>query len=206
MDDPAPVDAPPVDVSAPGTTLPPDVDAVVLVDDTGRPVGRAPRLEVHHADTPLHLAFSLFLLDDADRVLLTRRALGKRTWPGVWTNSCCGHPRPDETPQDAVRRRLGEELGVEVAELECVLPAFRYRAVDASGTVENEICPVYVGRVRGELLADPDEVAEWSWVPWTDLVTAITAVPAAFSPWAGLEVAEMTAAGFDPSRVGGDRG
>ncbi|SDD53932.1 isopentenyl-diphosphate Delta-isomerase [Auraticoccus monumenti] len=173
-------------------------DAVVLVDDDGRVVGEAPRLAVHDHDTPLHLAFSLHLFDPEGRVLLTRRALAKRTWPGVWTNSCCGHPRPDEDGPGAIVRRLGEELGVQVEDLRCVLPDFRYRAVDASGVVENELCPVWVGRVRGAVLADPDEVAEWTWLPWDDLVTAITAAPPAFSPWAALAVPAMVDTGFTP--------
>lgn len=175
-------------------------DLVVLVDDDGEVVGQAPRLSVHDSDTPLHLAFSLHLFDSAGRVLLTRRALAKRTWPGVWTNSCCGHPRPDEDAPAAVVRRLGEELGVQVDDLRCVLPDFRYRAVDASGVVENELCPVWVGRVRGTVLADPDEVAESAWLPWEDLVTAITAAPVAFSPWAVLAVPAMVAGGFAPDR------
>ena len=80
-------------------------ELVVLVDDEGRQVGTAAKASVHTAETPLHLGFSCYLFDDAGRVLLTRRALNKKTWPGVWTNSVCGHPAPDEEPEDAVRRR-----------------------------------------------------------------------------------------------------
>ena len=169
------------------------VDEVVLVDDDGTPLGTAPRTSVHTTDTPLHQAFSLYLYDEQGRVLITRRALDKVTWPGVWTNACCGHPRPGEQLADAVRRRLGEELGLQVTDLQVVLPDFRYRAVDASGIVENELCPVLVGRVEGELRPDPDEVCEHAWVPWDDLVTSMRATPAVFSPWSALQVPRLAA-------------
>lgn len=165
-----------------------EVDLVVLVDEDGAPIGTAPRTEIHDASTPLHRAFSLYLFDEEGRVLLTRRALSKATWPGVWTNACCGHPRPDEPLGEAVRRRLGEELGVRVEDLQLVLPHFRYRAVDASGIVEHEICPVLVGRVSGALRPDPAEVAQHTWVDWEDLVAAVRATPEVYSPWAGLQV------------------
>ena len=74
-------------------------------------------------------------------MLLTRRALAKPTWPGVWTNTCCGHPRPDEPIPAAIARRLDHELGMAVDGLECVLPDFAYRATDVSGIVENEVLP-----------------------------------------------------------------
>lgn len=162
---------------------------MVLVDETGRPVGRADRLRVHTSATPLHLAFSTYLFNPQGQVLVTRRALGKLTWPGVWTNSCCGHPRPGESLEDAARRRIREELGLHVGPLVPLLPEFRYRAVDASGVVENEICPVFAGFVADEApTPDPTEVAEWAWVDWRDLVTAMSATPHVYSPWAALQV------------------
>src|SRR6478735_3694933 len=126
-----------------------DEDLVVLLDDEGRASGAHPRGTVHHAATPLHLAFSCYLFDRAGRLLVTRRALTKRTWPGVWTNAFCGHPRPGESMPDAVRRHGRHELGIEVDELEIVLPDFRYSATDASGVVENELCPVWFARTTG---------------------------------------------------------
>ncbi|MFK5584675.1 isopentenyl-diphosphate Delta-isomerase [Serinicoccus sp. LYQ131] len=169
------------------------VDEVVLVAEDGTPVGAAPKATVHTATTPLHQAFSLYLFDERGRVLITRRALSKLTWPGVWTNACCGHPRPGEAWEDALRRRLDEELGLDVTDLEMVLPDFRYRAVDASGVVEHELCPVYVGRTTGELRTDPDEVSQHAWVTWSDLVTAVRATPEVYSPWAALQVPRLDA-------------
>ena len=136
-------------------------ELVVLLDDAGRSIGAAPKSEVHHGATPLHLAFSCYLFDDTGRVLLTRRALAKRAFPGIWTNSFCGHPGPDESIPGAVTRRAHEELGVDIAELRCVLPDFRYRAVDAGGVLENEICPVFTARAVGPVAVDPDE----TWIP-----------------------------------------
>ncbi|MCA0296317.1 MAG: isopentenyl-diphosphate Delta-isomerase [Actinobacteria bacterium] len=163
-------------------------DLVVLLDERDRPIGEAARSRVHTDRTPRHLAFSSYLFDDHGRVLLTRRALTKRTWPGVWTNSCCGHPRPGEAAEDAVRRRVAQELGAVVEDLELVLPDFGYTATDASGIVENEFCPVWVGRLGSLLDPDPDEVGETSWIDWDDLVRVVAVSPFLLSPWCGLQV------------------
>ncbi|BBY79728.1 isopentenyl-diphosphate Delta-isomerase [Mycolicibacterium pulveris] len=168
-------------------------DLVVLVDDAGRQVGSAAKSVVHHRATPLHLGFSCYVFDAAGRVLLTRRALAKRTWPGVWSNSFCGHPAPGEPIADAVRRRARQELGLSLGELQCVLPEFRYRAVAADGTVENEICPVFYAHSEEPLQVDPDEVMEWRWVSWRDLRSA-AALGWSISPWAAEQVPLLDAA------------
>lgn len=169
-------------------------DQVVLLDERDQPIGTAPRATVHGTDTPRHLAFSCYLFDDHGRVLLTRRALTKVAWPGVWSNSCCGHPRPGEASEDAVRRRLALELGAVVTGLELVLPDFGYRAVDASGVVENEFCPVWLARISGPVQPDPDEVAGIAWVAWADLVTLVDTAPALLSPWCVAQVPLVSAA------------
>ncbi|WP_431278616.1 isopentenyl-diphosphate Delta-isomerase [Leifsonia poae] len=163
-------------------------EEVVLLADDGTPIGVADKATVHTADTPLHLAFSCHLFDGDGRILVTRRALEKRTWPGVWTNSFCGHPAPGESMEDAVVRRAAEELGATIENLTVVLPDFRYRAIDASGVVEYEICPVYTATISGELDPAPSEVVEWEWVDARTLLTAVAATPWAFSPWLTLQL------------------
>lgn len=171
------------------------MDEVTLLSADGDAIGVAAKDTVHTPDTALHLAFSCYVLDDRGRLLVTRRALSKRTWPGVWTNSFCGHPRPGEVMTDAVHRRAQDELGLSVTGVTLVLPDYRYRAVDASGIVENEICPVHIALADGELSPSPDEVAEWAWVDPQDFADAVAAAPFAFSPWLVEQLALLRAHG-----------
>ncbi|TLM82236.1 isopentenyl-diphosphate Delta-isomerase [Pseudarthrobacter sp. NamE2] len=166
-------------------------ELVVLLDAEGQHCGSAPKREVHHEDTPLHLAFSCYVFDEAGRVLVTRRALTKTAWPGVWTNSFCGHPAPGESIIGAVRRRARWELGMEISDVEQCLPHFRYKAVDANGIVENEVCPVFTATIAGGLRPRQSEVCEYRWVPAPDLVAASEAAPWAFSPWLVLQLQEL---------------
>ena len=158
-------------------------EQVVLLDNDGKVIGAADKATVHTASTPLHLAFSCHIFDAVGRVLVTRRALTKLTWAGVWTNSFCGHPMPDESMDDAIARRAQDELGITLDDLRLVLPDFRYRAIDASGIVENEICPVYRATTADAVKSNPDEVSEWEWVDPAALTTAASLAPFAFSPW-----------------------
>jgi isopentenyl-diphosphate delta-isomerase len=169
------------------------LESVVLLDDRGQPVGQHPKSTVHHTETPLHLAFSLYLFDRTGRLLMTRRALSKVTWPGVWTNSCCGHPMPGESMTDAVQRRAFVELGVGIQDLRPVLPEFSYRAQDASGIWENEICPVFTATLHPAAVLQPNraEVMDIAWIDPAAVVIASAATPFAFSPWAVEQMAGM---------------
>ena len=87
----------------------------------------------------------------------------------MWTNSFCGHLLAGRATVDAVPRRGRQELGLRIDEAVCVLPDFRYRAVAADGTVENEICPVFCARADDSVRPAPDEVMDYRWVPWRDI-------------------------------------
>ena len=108
----------------------------------------------------------------------------------MWTNSFCGHPGPGEGFVEAIARRAGQELGFEVTGMTEVLPDFRYRAVDASGIVENEFCPVYLARATGRPRPLPAEVAEVAWIAPEELFAAAEAAPFLLSPWLLEQIAD----------------
>jgi isopentenyl-diphosphate delta-isomerase len=175
-----------------------EVEEVVLLAEDGTPIGTAAKSEVHTAHTPLHLAFSCYVFDDRNRLLVTRRADSKRTWPGVWTNSACGHPGPGEAIEDAVRRRLASELGLNIESVWPLLPDFRYRAVMSNGVVENEICPVFRATVAAGITPspDPDEVGEYRWIPWADFSAQVLSGAFEVSPWCRMQVAQLAERDF----------
>ena len=174
------------------------MELIVLVDDQGRAIGTLPKPQVHHGETPLHRAFSAYLFDEAGRLLVTRRALDKATFPGMWTNTVCGHPGPGEDDGAAIARRAGFELGLGVADLRPALPDYRYRA-EFRGVVENEICPVYVGRFTGSPAPDPTEVAEWELLDWTAFRGRQESEGDAWSPWCREQALLIEGAGLVPA-------
>lgn len=173
-------------------------EQVVLLDERGESIGVADKATVHDRQTPLHLAFSCYVFNPAGEFLLTRRALGKLTWPGVWTNSCCGHPAPDEPAAAAVTRRLRDELGLPVPEVDLLLPRFRYRAEMPGGVVENELCPVFRVTTAATPVPEPAEVDSCEWVDWPSFAEAVSAGRREISPWCRLQVDELVALGPDP--------
>ncbi len=171
------------------------VEQVVLVDDDGTPIGVADKATVHGPSTPRHLAFSCYGFDPDGRLLVTQRAAGKLTFPLVWTNTCCGHPAPGETPADAATRRLRRELGLEVVDMRMVLPDFSYRASDGR-VEENELCPVLVCRIDGEPSPAADEVETTQWWSWARFMAAVDDADSGLSPWARLQAPLLDAALF----------
>jgi isopentenyl-diphosphate delta-isomerase len=152
-----------------------------LVDECGVTIGTAEKLSAHLAPGRLHRAFSVFLFDDAGRLLLQRRALGKYHSPGVWSNTCCGHPYPGEQPFVAAARRTAEELGVAPVSMR-EAGTVRYNHPDpASGLVEQEYNHLFVGLVRGALCPDPDEIGETVFAGPRELAELRAAGP--FSAW-----------------------
>jgi isopentenyl-diphosphate delta-isomerase len=170
-------------------------DMVVLVDEENTPLATARKAETHNGDTHLHRAFSVFLFNPNGELLLQRRAFGKKTWPGVWSNSCCGHTMLNERTKQAAARRLAFELGIRGVDLEMALPDFRYRA-EKDGVVENEICPVLIGFTDQEPSINSAEVAETKWIAWDDFLASLRRIDCELSPWAveeGLLLADSPA-------------
>ena len=173
-------------------------EQVVLLDEQGRGIGIADKATVHHLDTPLHLAFSCYVFNRRGELLVTRRARAKKTWPGVVTNSCCGHPGPSEPFTDAVVRRLADELGMPAPRVDLLLPRFRYRATMANGVVENELCPVFRAVTDAEPHMAPLEVDEYGWMSWSLFVSLVTGGELTVSPWCREQVDQLVALGSDP--------
>jgi isopentenyl-diphosphate Delta-isomerase len=174
------------------------MEQVVLLDEQGRGIGVTDKATVHNADTPLHLAFSCYVFNTRGELLVTRRARAKKTWPGVVTNSCCGHPAPDEPFVDAVVRRLRDELALPAVQVDLLLPAFRYRAVMPNGIVENELCPVFRATTDAVPVPAPLEVDEYGWMSWPLFVSLVAGGELDVSPWCREQVAQLVALGPDP--------
>ncbi|MBP1742152.1 MAG: idi [Deltaproteobacteria bacterium] len=158
-------------------------ELIVLVNFDGDPIGTAEKLASHHGSTPLHLGFSCFVFNRRGELLITQRALVKKVWPGVWTNSVCGHPGPNEPVEAAIRRRLDHELGMGASDLQCALPDYRYQTPPFRGIVENEICPVYLGRTSDEPSPNREEVAAYQWMSWKGFLAAVKNDRGRYSYW-----------------------
>lgn len=158
-----------------------DDDVVVLVDRTNAVVGLAPKLDAHR-DGRLHRAVSVVLFDHGGRVLLQQRARAKYHSAGLWSNTCCGHPRPGETATEAAHRRLSEELGIEGCGLTPVSD-FVYYAEVGDGLVEHELDQVVIGLWHGEPVPHPREVSATRWVHPTALFADLDERPARYTAW-----------------------
>jgi isopentenyl-diphosphate delta-isomerase len=163
-------------------------ERVILVDESDRELGTEEKLRAHSSGV-LHRAFSVFVTDDRGRVLLQRRSSGKYHSAGLWSNTCCGHPRPGETVASAARRRLLEEMGIA-----CALESrgsFVYRAELDNGLIEHELDHLFVGRFIGNPLPDPAEADGWMWVPLSQAAVDCAARPKQFTVWFPLALAAL---------------
>lgn len=159
-------------------------EQIVLLGEDGQRIGSAPKLASHHANTPLHLAFSCYIFNDHGKFLVTQRALSKKVWPGVWTNSVCGHPAPDESFEQAITRRAHDELGMKVKNIQEILPNYRYKTPPHNGIIENEICPVFTARAASDIAPSPEEVESYHWTVWEEYERQLHEKPDQYSYWA----------------------
>lgn len=157
-------------------------EEVVLVDTDGQQIGVEEKQQAH-LDGALHLAFSIFVFNGAGELLLQRRAAGKYHSGGLWTNTCCGHPRPGEALDAAAHRRLREEMGFDCALREAF--QFTYRAELGNGLIEHEFDHVLVGRFAGAPQPNPAEVEASRWMTQDELAQELIAEPHRYTYWLG---------------------
>lgn len=155
-------------------------EEVVLVDSRDNELGTAPKLDAHRTGA-LHRAISVFIFNSAGEMLLQQRAQGKYHSPGLWSNTCCTHPRPGEKPHGAALRRLREEMGLE-ASLDHAF-SFIYKADLGSGLSEHELDHVFVGYLDTDPKPDPAEIGDWRWVTPEVVQEELTEDPSRFSVW-----------------------
>lgn len=173
-------------------------DRVILVDATDTVIGTADKLEAHRAGR-LHRAFSVFVFNHRGELLLQRRATGKYHSGGLWSNSCCSHPRPGEAMEEAARRRLVEEMGFSCP-VETV-SAMVYRAEVGGGLIEHEYDHLLVGHWSGRPSPDPTEVEDWRWAAMDALRNEVARHPRRFTYWFRVAFLELEERGLFPDRA-----
>lgn len=178
-------------------------ERLILVNELDEETGEAEKLEAHR-EGRLHRAFSIFVFDSAGRLLVQRRASSKYHSGGLWSNTCCGHPRPGETTEAAAHRRLREEMN-----FDCPLrhrSSFIYRAEMDHGLIEWELDHLFVGVYDDDPAPDEAEVEGWQWVGMGELKARMEARPGDFTYWFRVALDELGAAAeSDGARLGGRR-
>lgn len=168
-------------------------ERVILVDEFDRETGTEEKLRAHERGV-LHRAFSIFVFDGEGQLLMQQRAAAKYHSGGLWSNTCCGHPRPGETIAAAAKRRLAEEMGISPPLDERFV--FTYRAELGRGLVEHECDHVLIGRFGGVPAPDPREVSAWGWMKPLELMADCTANPGRFTAWLPIALAEVISRGL----------
>lgn len=173
-------------------------ELVVLLDNNGEPIGTQTKKQVHHANTPLHLAFSCYVFNQKGQLLLTKRASVKKVWPNVWTNSFCGHPMPNESFADAIRRRASYELGINNVQGISKVIDYKYITPPYNGIIENEICPVFIAFTDdNNSTPNPNEVDDYKWVNKQDFYSFIDKNKKVTSYWLNDQLSKMQGANID---------
>lgn len=160
---------------------------IILVDENDNVLGYGEKMEVHRKGQ-LHRCFSVVVINSEGKILLQKRAQGKYHCPGLWANTCCSHPYPQEDIKSAARRRLREEMG-----FDCDLEekfVFHYRAEFDNGLTENEIDHLFLGKYNGEIKADPKEVGDFKWLSFKDIKKDIAENPYKYAPWFKIVIKE----------------
>jgi isopentenyl-diphosphate delta-isomerase len=165
-------------------------DLLILVDDSDQIIGYESKTICHLGKGLLHRAFSIFIFNSHNELLLQQRSAEKMLWPLYWSNSVCSHPRKDETILNAAHRRLREEASL-VADLQFVYK-FSYHAPYLDIGSENELCSVFLGRSEHDPGCDPCEIADFRWVSFEDLSDQIAKNPDIYTPWFKLEIQELS--------------
>ena len=155
------------------------MEKVILVNKKDKVIGVEEKMKAH-LQGKLHRAFSIILFNRKGEVLIQKRAKSKYHSAGLWTNTCCSHPRPKEKIDQAAKRRLKEEMGIET-NLKKIF-SFIYKAKLGS-LVEYEFDHVFFGRFNGKPKPNEKEVEDWQWIKLADLKTNIAKNPQKYTPW-----------------------
>ncbi|OCQ52351.1 Isopentenyl-diphosphate Delta-isomerase [Photorhabdus australis subsp. thailandensis] len=155
-------------------------EMLTLVDKYDNPIGSAGKTDIHQRGM-LHRAFSIFIFDNKGNLLLQKRAATKYHSAGLWTNSCCGHPRIGETLDVAAHRRLGEEMGFDCPLIK--VASFIYHAILPNNLIEYEYDHVFIGRFDKEPIINPDEVSGYKWINPLELQKLINQAPKEYTVW-----------------------
>lgn len=155
-------------------------EQVILVNEKDEQIGLMPKMEAHEKAL-LHRAFSVFVFNDRNELMIQRRALGKYHSPGLWTNTCCSHQREGESNIAAGKRRLQEEMGF-TTELEETV-SFIYKAPFDNGLTEHEYDHILVGHYNKEPQLNPEEADDYKWVGLEELKEDMKKNPARYTEW-----------------------
>jgi len=163
-------------------------DYVILVDKNDNQIGIKEKLEAHRGAN-LHRAFSIFIFNDKNQLLLQQRALSKYHSAGLWTNTCCSHPKPEEKTIDSAHRRLKEEMGFDCDLVEVF--SFKYKAAFDNGLIENEFDHVFIGKYNKNPIPNSLEVNTYKWVDIKWLEKDIKNNPEIYTTWLKISFGEI---------------